>query len=146
MRRWTISRKGNVGTAGCDLVEGRASARPEREESRLSAKANAQGFREHTRLACQSLQKSPRSRGRDRQHAGRVRYPEERETDLQQLFCDGIGYQFSGASKSEAICLEGKQSIADQILCLILINRIGNNSLAGTQTKCDVLGSFHRWS
>jgi hypothetical protein len=37
----------------------------------------------------QSLQKSPRSRGRDRQHARR--YPEERETNLQQLFRNGIG-------------------------------------------------------
>src|SRR5947209_8641086 len=35
---------------------------------------------------------------------------------LQQLFRDGIGEQFSGASQSEAICLAGKQSIADQFL------------------------------
>src|SRR5260370_22264929 len=42
-RRWTISRKDNAVTAGCNFLEGRASARRGREESRPSAEAGAQG-------------------------------------------------------------------------------------------------------
>src|SRR5207248_6060551 len=65
---------------------------------------------------------------RRNQHARRVRYPEELTMNLQQLFRNGIRQQFSGTSQREAICLTGKQSSADQFLCLTLINRIGNNS------------------
>ena len=80
------------------------------------------------------------------QHARRVRYPEELTMNLQQLFRNGIRQQFSGTSQREAICLAGKQSIADQSLCLILANRMDTNSLTGAQAERDVLGPFHRWS
>ena len=83
---------------------------------------------------------------RRNQHARRVRYPEELKTNLQQLFRNGIRQQFSGTSQREAICLAGKQSIADQSLCLILANRMDTNSLAGAQAERDVLGPFHRGS
>src|SRR5439155_15478989 len=43
-------------------------------------------------------------------------------------------------------CLAGKQSIADQSLCLILATRMRTNSLAGAQAQRDVLGPFHRGS
>ena len=66
--------------------------------------------------------------------------------NLQQLFRDGIRQQFSGTSQREAICLAGKQSIADQSLCLILTDRMDTNSLAGAQAERDVFGPFHRGS
>jgi hypothetical protein len=75
-----------------------------------------------------------------------VRYPEELTTNLQQLFRDGINQQFSGTSEREAICLAGKESIADQSLCLILINYIGGDPIPGAQTEGDMFHPLHRGS
>src|SRR5207249_6449437 len=110
VQRLTISRNGNAVTAGCDSLQGLASARPVREESRASAEAGA------TQRDCRRLQ---------------------------QLFGDGIGQQFSGASQSDAICLAREQSVADQFLCLISIDRVDDNSLTRPQTERDVLDPFH---
>ena len=153
LRRWTISRKDNVVTAGCDVLEGRASAqsRTRRISSlRRSRRARILGSARVSRAGFgvspkQSFRKSAKA-GRFRQHARRVRYPEELTTNLQQLFRDGINQQFSGTSEREAICLAGKESIADQSLCLILINYIGGDPIPGAQTEGDMFHPLHRGS